>query len=180
MDIDLIAYIKKYNDFTLNYKVGDERKLYNGKSLLFYSLANNDADSRYSISSFLLDKGIDVSGLNEENENVLHVLLSRTDHNLKQTIELCKRLIDGGANINQIDKKGLVPLQYIINLKYTDEELEPLYEIWFAKNNVVIDHKNAWGKSPLEIAEIIPYREKLLERMKKQRKVSHLEQMINE
>ena len=37
MDIDLIAYIKKYNDFTLNYKVGDERKLYNGKSLLFYS-----------------------------------------------------------------------------------------------------------------------------------------------
>ena len=60
MDIDLIAYIKKYNDFTLNYKVGDERKLYNGKSLLFYSLANNDADSRYSISSFLLDKGIDV------------------------------------------------------------------------------------------------------------------------
>lgn len=65
-------------------------------------------------------------------------------------------------------------------MKYTDEELEPLYEIWFAKNNVVIDHKNAWGKSPLEIAEIIPYREKLLERMKKQRKVSHLEQMINE
>ena len=180
MDVDLIAYIKKYNDFTLNYKVGDERKLYNGKSLLFYSLANNDADSRYSISSFLLDKRIDVSGLNEENENVLHVLLSRTNHNLKQTIELCKRLIDDGANINQIDKKGLVPLQYIINLKYTDEELEPLYEIWFAKNNVVIDHKNAWGKSPLEIAEIIPYREKLLERMKKQRKVSHLEQMINE
>ena len=32
MDIYLIAYIKKYNDFTLNYKVGDERKLYNGKS----------------------------------------------------------------------------------------------------------------------------------------------------
>ena len=85
MNINLIAYMKKYNDFILNYKAGDEKKLYNGKSLLFYSLANNDVESRYSISTFLLDKGIDVSGLNEENENVLHVLLSRTNHNLKQT-----------------------------------------------------------------------------------------------
>ena len=65
----------------------------------------------------------------------------------------------------------MVPLQYIINLKYTDEELEPLYEIWFAKNNVVMDHKNAWGKTPLEIAEIIPYRTKLSERMKKSQPV---------
>lgn len=180
MNIYLIAYMKKYSDFISHYREGDEKKLYNGKSLIFYSLANNDVESRYAISSFLLDKGIAVNGLNEENENVLHVLLSRKNHNLKQTIELCKRLIDSGANINQIDKKEMVPLQYIINMKYTDEELETLYEIWFAKNHVVIDHKNAWEKTPLEIAEIIPYREKLLERMKKQSKVSYLEQIINE
>lgn len=40
MNIDLIAKLKKYDDFISAYKTGDEEKLYNGKSLLFYSLSN--------------------------------------------------------------------------------------------------------------------------------------------
>ena len=36
-----------------------------------------------------------------------------------------KKLIDKGVNINQLDEKERVPLQYLINLKYTGEELEP-------------------------------------------------------
>lgn len=57
--------------------------------------------------------------------------------------------------------------KYDTNLKYTDEELEPLYQIWFAQNSILVNHKNAWGKTPLEIAEQMPYRASLLERMKK-------------
>ena len=53
------------------------------------------------------------------------------------------------------------------NLKFTDEELEPLYKIWFAQKNILVNYKNAWGKTPLEIAEQMPYRASLLERMKK-------------
>ena len=56
---------------------------------------------------------------------------------------------------------------YSIYLKHTDEELEPLYQIWFAQNSILVNHKNAWGKTPLEIAEQMPYRASLLERMKK-------------
>ena len=78
-----------------------------------------------------------------------------------------KKLIDKGVNINQLDEKESVPLQYLINLKHTDEELEPLYQIWFAQNSILVNHKNAWGKTPLEIAEQMPYRASLLERMKK-------------
>ena len=66
-----------------------------------------------------------------------------------------------------VDLKERVPLQYLINLKYTDEELEPLYQIWFAQNSILVNHKNAWRKTPLEIAEQMPYRASLLERMKK-------------
>ena len=105
--------------------------------------------------------------INECGENLLHILLPRTKHNIKQTAELCKKLIDKGVNINQLDEKERVPLQYLINLKYTDEELEPLYQIWFAQNSILVNHKNAWGKTPLEIAEQMPYRASLLERMKK-------------
>ena len=115
MDISLVAKMKKYDEFISCYNEGDEKKLYKGKSLLFYSLSNNDAESRYLIT----------------------------------------------------DKKDRLPLQYVVNMKYTDEELEPLYQIWFSQNNVLVNHKNAWGKTPLEIAEKMPYRASLLERMKK-------------
>ncbi len=71
--------------------------------------------------------------LNEENENLLHILLLRTNHNLVQTINLCKRLVDAGVDLNQLDSKNRVALPYLINIKYTDEEFEPLYELWFNK-----------------------------------------------
>ena len=95
------------------------------------------------------------------------IFVARTNHNIKQTAELCQRLIKNGVDINQLDKKDRLPLQYVVNMKYTDEELEPLYQIWFSQNNVLVNHKNAWGKTPLEIAEKMPYRASLLERMKK-------------
>ena len=51
-------------------------------------------------------------------------------------------------------------------MKFTDEELEPLYKIWFAQKNILVNYKNAWGKTPLEIAAQMPYRKKLVERLK--------------
>ena len=152
MDIYLVEKLKKYDDFISCYNEGDEKKMYKGKSLLFYSLSNNDAESRYLITIFLINKGADVNVVNECGENLLHILLSR--------------VIDGGVDINQIDEKGRVPLQYLINLKFTDEELEPLYKIWFAQKNILVNYKNAWGKTPLEIAAQMPYRKKLVERLK--------------
>lgn len=92
--------------------------------------------------------------------------MSRIKHDLKQTEKICKRIIEGGANINQLDEKERVPLQYLINMKYTDEELEPLYKLWFSSNNIIVNHKNAWGKTPLEIAEKMPYRAKFIESIK--------------
>lgn len=167
MDVSLIAKMKKYDDFILSYNEGDEKKLYKGKSLLFYALSNNDVESRYLITDFLINKGAEVDVTNENHENLLHILLSRTHHNIKQTAELCKRLIDMGVNINQLDDKGRVPLQYLINLKYSDDELEPIYQIWFAQKNILVNCKNSWGKTPLELAEQMPYRTSLLERLKK-------------
>ena len=167
MDVSLVAKMKKYDEFILCYNEGDEKRLYKGKSLLFYALSNNDIASRYLITNFLINRGAEVDVINENHENLLHILLSRTHHNINQTAELCKRLIDMGVNINQLDEKGRVPLQYLINLKYTDEELEPIYQIWFAQNSILINHKNSWGKTLLELVEKMPYRMSLLERLKK-------------
>ena len=91
MDISLVAKMKKYDEFISCYNEGDEKKVYKGKSLLFYSLSNNDTESRYLITDFLLNKGAEVNVINECGENLLHILLSRTKHNIKQTAELCKK-----------------------------------------------------------------------------------------
>jgi ankyrin repeat protein len=102
MNISLTAKLKNYDEFISIYKEGDENELYRGESLLFYSLSNNDTESRYLITSFLLNKGVEVNMTNECGENLLHILLSRTSHNIKQTAELYKILIEKGVNINQI------------------------------------------------------------------------------
>lgn len=168
MDIDYVAKLEKYDEFMSRYVEGDEKKKYDGKCLLFYSLTNNDLESRYKISKFLLEKGTDVTGLNEEGSNLLHILLSRVNHNIEQTTELCKILIDKGVDVNKIDKDGIVPLQHVINMvKYSDEELEPLYQVLFAQGNILVNHKNAWGKTPIELAETAPGKAGLLERMRK-------------
>lgn len=167
MDISMSARLKSYEEFIAIFKEGDEKLTYNGKSLLFYSLSNNDTRNRYLISMFLLEKGMRTDEINECGETLLHVLLSRTKHDLVQTEEICKIIISRGVNINQFDEKGRVSFQYLINMKYTDEELEPLYQLWFSCGKIIFNHKNAWGKTPLEIAEQLPYRSKIVERMKK-------------
>ena len=165
MNIDLVAKLKTYNDFIETYMDGDEKKLYKGKSLLFFSISNNDLESRYLITKFLLDKGIDVNVLNESNENPLHILLSRVNHNLEQTTELCKILIEKGVNVNQLDKHNRVPIQYLINMKNTDEELEGLCKL-FEFERLLVDKKNAWGLSPLDLAQKLPFRKQMLSFLK--------------
>ena len=71
MDISLVAKMKKYDEFISCYNEGDEKKVYKGKSLLFYSLSNNDTESRYLITDFLLNKGTEANILTVTYENVM-------------------------------------------------------------------------------------------------------------
>ena len=49
MDISLVAKMKKYDEFISCYNEGDDKKVYKGKSLLFYSLSNKDVYKRQSV-----------------------------------------------------------------------------------------------------------------------------------
>ncbi len=165
MNISLIASIKKKDDFFNAFKDGDQNRLHNGNSLIMYSVGNTDLDARYEISNFLIDKGVDVESLNAENESVLHLLLGHNEHELERTIELCKRFISLGVNINTLDKFNRVALQYIINMKYSDEQLRPLYDLWFSQEFVELEVPNKWGLTPIDLARKLPYRKEFYERM---------------
>ncbi len=175
MNIDLIAMLKEsHEEFLENYKEGDEKKLYDGRSLLNYAVANTNPEARFKNVNFLLDKGMDASVLNPEKESLLHTAVTRITSNnktLPQTIEetafLCKRLIEAGANINQLDKHNRTALQYLITSPLGEERLMPLYDVWFSQPELLVDVKNKWGKSPLELAAMEPVQKIVLERMQK-------------
>jgi len=167
MRINITAQLKDKDEFFKIYQEGDEKVLYNGKSLLHFALSNNDPSSRYEISVFLLDKGTEAKTLNEEHQSCLHALLGSHKHILTQTIELCRRLIEEGVDINILDDRKILALQWIINMTFSDDELEPLYDLWFSQPYVDCTTKNFRGYSPMDLAGKISNRAKLYERMKR-------------
>ncbi|MSA69537.1 hypothetical protein [Holdemania massiliensis] len=165
MNIKLVAKLKGKEEFIKNYSsqyIVENDKM---ESILFYSISNNNLEARYYITNFLLDEGTNPIVINEEHETLLHVLLSQVKHDLNKTINLCQRLIDAGVDVNVLDNKCRLALQYLINLKYTDLELEPLYNYWFNRKGVDVEQKNDWGMSPIDIARKLPYRKDLVKRI---------------
>lgn len=150
-------------------EVYDGRRLHEvhgGSTVVFDAMANQSPQDRYDIVRFLIDQGAELTGTNGENETLFHILFSRPKHNMAQTVELAALLIDAGADINQPDAKGRVALQYLINQpKLTDRDMAPLYDLLFTRCRLDLSIKNAWGYTPIELAQKLPYRADLLRRM---------------
>lgn len=137
-----------------------------GSPLIFWAMSNQTPENRYDIVKFLISEGAELKSVNDENETLFHVLFSRPQHNLEQTVELTEILIKAGVDVNQLDAKNRVAIQYLVNLpKFSDEELAPLYDLIFAQCDLELSIKNSWGYTPVELAQKVPYRSELLKRM---------------
>ena len=150
-------------------RVYDQRRLHEvhgGSTILFDAMAHQSPQDRYDIVRFLIAQGAELTGTNGENETLFHILFSRPKHNMAQTVELTELLIDAGADINQPDAKGRVALQYLISHpKLTDPHMTPLYDLLFTRCRLDLSIQNAWGYTPIELAQKLPYRAELLRRM---------------
>lgn len=166
MDIDIIAETKNKDEFYNKYKKGYNKKLFYGKSLIFYSIMNSNLDTRYEISNFLLDEGVDVKLKNSDKNTVLHILLAQREHNIFETSKLSKRFLDLGVDINALDNNNRVAFQYILNMNYSDKDLLPLYNLWLSYKNVDFTTKNSCGFSPLDLANKLPYRNTIANKIK--------------
>lgn len=57
-------------------------------------------------------------------------------------------------------------LQYLISHpKLTDRDMAPLYDLLFTRCRLDLSIKNAWGYTPIDLAQKLPYRADLLRRM---------------
>lgn len=137
-----------------------------GSPVIFCAMANQTPQNRYDIVKFLIGEGAELKGTNAESETLFHILFSRPKHIIEQTVELTQILIDAGVNINQLDAKNRVAIQYLINQpKFTDEDFAPLYDAIFQNCTLEVNIKNDWGYTPIELARKLPYRADLLKRM---------------
>lgn len=137
-----------------------------GTSVIFCAMANQVPENRYEIVKFLIDEGVDLKQTNAEKESLLHVLFSRPKHNMEQTVELTKLLLLGGVDINIQDTSNRVAIQYLITQpQISDSEFAPLYDVIFEHCNLDVSIKNAWGYTPLELAQKVTYRGDFLQRV---------------
>lgn len=164
MQIEMTAMLKTKQEFLQAYSPGDCHKMFSSGNLLTYALQNSRPDS-YDISHFLLDEGIDPTVATRDGQTALHLLFARVRHDLNADIVLAERLIRGGTDINALDKNNESALVWLINMKFTDEQLSPLYDLWFSRPQKILTVKSRWGKSPLDLAGTIPYRSDLLRRI---------------
>lgn len=176
MDVFLTAGLETYEDFLAVYQEGDEKRKdeHQERDLILHALSNSKTRDRYKIVEFLLKKGAQTNVLDEDHRNGLHYILARACQidpvDLPETIELCKVFIDGGASVNQVDSSnGQTPLHILIRvnfMKFSDEELEPLNQLFLSQKNILMKQKNRAGYSPLDLAKKLPGRNALKERLK--------------
>ena len=103
------------------------------------ALRNPSPEDRVAIASLLLDHGSDPSVvIDDDNINVLHVLFSglADEHDFELEAPLLRRLLDGGADINLRSPRFGYPLEALSWMAATDDDLQPFYDVVFARPDI--------------------------------------------
>lgn len=117
------------------------------------ALANADFKARYAIANRLLDEGADPAYVTSTPTNALHAALGRRKHDWDALAPLLRRLLDGGADPNLVAPKFGTPLQMIANLRgMTEDQLAPIYDVFFARDDLDLLKQAEYGQSPLALA----------------------------
>lgn len=139
-----------------------------GKSLLMSALSNGDPESRYATTQWLLDRGCPLGAPNSEGYTELHVLFGQAKHDVSSALAIAKQLIAIGADVNAVSPRGGLVFCEVLMMKYSDEDLEPLYQLWFDQP-VTLDFEtpSTRGATPIAYARAVPFRTSILERMER-------------
>lgn len=142
--------------------------LEDGKSLLMSTLSNTNLESRYASTQWLLDQGCSLGVPNSEGYTELHVLFGQAKHDIAADLAIARQLIAIGADVNAVSPRGGLVFCEVLQMKYFDEDLEPLYSLWF-EQPVTLDFEtpSQRGATPIVYARAVPYRASILERMER-------------
>lgn len=138
----------------------------NGMSWMMDMLSNHELDARYSSTASLLDQGARPGTPDSEGHTELHVLFGQVEHRIDDDTRIARRLIDLGSDVNAVSPQGGPVFCEVPWMKHTDEELQPIYDLWFEQPEPLDFTTPATnGREPLGTARALPYRKSILERM---------------
>ena len=88
------------------------------------------------------------------------------DHYIYYMLEVTKLLINGGIDINALDKYKVIPLKYAITItKLPSNELKPIYEI-FLKHGSNYKNIDVFGKTCLDYVKELSWRNDVIKIIK--------------
>ena len=163
-DIAWSAAWGSYDEFKGIFRNGNEGELYYDRGLIYYSLLNPVPEACYKISGFLLTEHNDLLGFGKKPVCTLemktrdfdgpyHYLFRRENYDIARTVELCQLLLEAGADPNQAGEKNLLPMELMMAMPFSEEELIPLYEFWFHLPKVELELYTFDGKRPIDFAK---------------------------
>jgi hypothetical protein len=167
--IDLMAKLKPTAEFIeAASQVDVTVPLPSGESLLLWSLANKDLESRYASTQWLLDQDCGLGVPDSEGSTELHMLFGQVKHDIGADVSIAEQLIAIGADVNAFAARGGLVFCDVLWMKHVDEDLEPIYDLWFSQPGVLdFETASKEGRCPLAIARSLPYRATILERMER-------------
>jgi hypothetical protein len=155
-----------FEEFVAIYLQEDATEKWQGMSLALHALCNPVPDARYRITNLVMDDGAPVDGVGFGGHGLFTTLFEQWEHDLDQTLHLIKRLAAGGADPGRVDGAGRIPSHNLVQWKFTDVELAPLYDFWFSLPHLNLTHVNRSGRTPLDMArDLSPHRDDLVARM---------------
>ena len=158
-DIAWIAAWGTTEEFLQKFREDDEMQYFYDRGLIYYALSNPDMGSCYEISSFLLSrynkekKTCILEKKTRDFDGPYHMLFRRKNYDVLQTAELCEQLFEAGADPNQAGEKNVLPIELMMALPFTEEELHPLYDIWMKLPAVDLKLHTFDGKQPIDFAK---------------------------
>lgn len=112
---------------------------------LTLALGNSDTDQRVAMANRLLDDGADV-----RRGHPLHRLLGRNQHDFAAEAPLLERMLDAGADVNEVIAKFGTPLETIAGKgKFSDAELTPFYDVLLARPDLDLLRASVDGRTVL-------------------------------
>jgi hypothetical protein len=104
--------------------------------ILLKSLQNRDIPSRSILAKQLISWGADPSFIGSDEVNSVHVFVSRIEEPAVEA-PLLQYLFDHGSDPNQYSPRYGTPLESLMyDPKFLEDELAPIYDIWFTCPNL--------------------------------------------
>ncbi|TDO91881.1 hypothetical protein [Enemella evansiae] len=117
------------------------------------ALILGDPQLRYQSVQRLIELGIDVPVASRGRSGVLNVLIGAKKQELDGLLTTTRILLDKGADAGFVSQQERTPSMELVNSKFDESELAPLYPDWFARDDLNLGHRNKAGVDAQTLAE---------------------------